>query len=861
LVWLSFDYQGGAVDRAFGRECINALIPLFQKFEIRDVNSANLEAAQRLDLDSDKGLFGAAWRVANAARFLAERTRGDLRTALLSTARVGYEYCGARSEKYRPSLAQIDDTLRGFEPFSNAQVLDVFEGELSGAVETTPPGGETVDSSQASPALETATSSADSASDRIRERFESPPLRSTRERVQSVLAEWVDQSKLDAPAADKLPDVFDSTLKSIRAIADEGRTFADFAPLDKDLAEFLKYLPQFTQIENPRELQDRAKACRLVAEQLQFGEASAEDYRWTRLAWLVSLYWNSQLTRMWGANSPQAVYDFVGYLSAIQAEIRYSDAEFLLLLRVSFSISRIVTHDGLLPLQFLTSYPQLRDWAKYSLGTIFASAGPGRVPPSRVKHDGRFARVERSRYAAILLESWTSDSDRAAATTILLEMSAWDASRAKLLLSMVFDASNPRLEIWGGLVSDMARHAGRVRVVRPNPWTPGTDKAITVEREAVAILAADVVKRCYQVVGGDLALRGHTFRDRRVPTFVCSADFGPLGLFKLDTADKISREVRNFSKYAQRLHPRYRASRCDPSLAVITEPDDQKQFVMGALTSYVFTDDETPHTLRAWFMKSSIDQAASLCRELFERALRPWYGHAVPATLDLFGEFPMLSREGLARLSAESGAIVGSGEIEPESSGLGMAPRWIESLLKYVETGECQNDETATAADELQVLKSYRSVCHGDLHLDNVLVIGKTGSEYPCVIDFEGTHEGYVLKDFGRFTASLLFRTYEWSSQEQGEFNRELPAVLLDWQNITRGAAESERVRKVMEALLAARQGILRAWQAGSWPIKLELLATFVASFLPFARYRDTSESNARFALALSSALVTAHEV
>jgi len=39
----------------------------------------------------------------------------------------------------------------------------------------------------------------------------------------------------------------------------------------------------------------------------------------------------------------------------------------------------------------------------------------------------------------------------------------------------------------------MAARSKRVRVVRPNPWAPGTGKPVTVEREAIAVLAADVV--------------------------------------------------------------------------------------------------------------------------------------------------------------------------------------------------------------------------------------------------------------------------------------------------------------------------------------------------------------------------------
>jgi len=166
--------------------------------------------------------------------------------------------------------------------------------------------------------------------------------------------------------------------------------------------------------------------------------------------------------------------------------------------------------------------------------------------------------------------------ERAAASTILLEIGAWEPADLSGCSEQVLSSSTAEFEVWSRQVEGMAARSKRVRVVRPNPWAPGTGKPVTVEREAIAVLAADVVDQHYQVLGGDISLRGHDFRERRVPTFVCSAEFGPLGLFKLDLADRIVREVANFAKYAQRLHPRYRASRCDHLRRLFTEPDDKK---------------------------------------------------------------------------------------------------------------------------------------------------------------------------------------------------------------------------------------------------------------------------------------------
>lgn len=288
-------------------------------------------------------------------------------------------------------------------------------------------------------------------------------------------------------------------------------------------------------------------------------------------------------------------------------------------------------------------------------------------------------------------------------------------------------------------------------------------------------------------------------------------------------------------------------------MTVITEPDDDKQFIQGALTSYVFTDDESPRTLNEWFILGSSDRTVSVCAELFDRALRPWYGHAVSATIDVFAEFPMFTREGLNRLRSEGRFAALRSTLDAEAM---RAVEWVSELLEYLNGAGTHDEGIARVGSELQVVRSYRSVVHGDLHLDNILVVGKPGAEYPCVIDFEATHEGYVLKDFGRFVSSILLRTYSWSEAEIAMLIETLPPLLLDWGATFTAPDAPASAGKVFEVIAIARKGILRSWQAGAVPGKTELIASLVASLLPFARYPDTSPSAVTLCLQLSSRLV-----
>ena len=195
--------------------------------------------------------------------------------------------------------------------------------------------------------------------------------------------------------------------------------------------------------------------------------------------------------------------------------------------------------------------------------------------------------------------------------------------------------------------------ATKVKVLRPNPWADGAKgKMVTADTHALAVLASDVIHRTFPSLESTISLNGTSFRHRRVPTFVCSADFGPLGLFKADARDRIGREAENFVRYAQRLHPRYRASRCDKSLATISEPDDRIEFVSGLLTSYVFTAREAPRSLNSWVQDSEQDVVLRVVDELFGEALIPWYRHATFGVLDILSEYDLFKCTGLARLRA-----------------------------------------------------------------------------------------------------------------------------------------------------------------------------------------------------------------
>ncbi len=485
------------------------------------------------------------------------------------------------------------------------------------------------------------------------------------------------------------------------------------------------------------------------------------------------------------------------------------------------------------------------------------NSGPDRAPPSRVRNDPRFLttageEIPREQFAAVLLPRWREPHEREAACAILLELAGWRPQSAERLVVSALRSDKSEQEVW--ITQLRTARANRVKVLRPNPWAHASaGTTITCDTNALSVLASDVIHRTFPALDGSISLNGTSFRSRRVPTFLCSADFGPLGLFKVDSRERVAREATSFTNFAQRLHPRYRASRCDQSIAMISEPDDRVEFVSGLLTSYVFTEREAPRTLSSWFCDAKTEAARRVIGELFSVAVKPWYQHATFGVVDILSEYPVFSRSGLNRLT--SALLDRSNDIGTDIDQRALI--WISSIVDWVNGASISTTHRVEEhAAALQLCESLHSITHGDLHLDNVLVIGNVGAEYPCLIDFETTGPAHMLRDFGRFTGALLFRTFDWTPEEVEEILRVLQnARDCSFERFESISNVSERCTMVVAVIADVWHTFRLHWRSGSRPSDLEVVATLVASFLPYSRYPDTRRTASRLALNISGNL------
>lgn len=823
------------------------------------------DALRALDGGRD---FAAYTKVANTALNVAKASNShQVRNALASVAFHAYSFCvshsvGGRAD-FRPSRSEseaISQVLGG--PVTPGDALRLLQEFLSSPADVHPVSSQPEqiesehDDNDANPP-DVPTPIVSSATSQFFEEAASEPLV---ERLPTHLEEW--RNLVEEPVSDQYVVAFEKRVRRLLNMGEEGRQFGDFAAIEQDLAGLRSQLEHLSIPERPTEIQKRAQTCRDLAP-IEFRLADEALFEASRRAWLVSAFWNDVLTEQWPANEEHFVYDILGYLNVIQAEYRYAAhvEDVLVLLRVSHLICRIASSEELVPSNFYHKYGRTEAWVRYSMGTVLAISGPGRVPPSRLDHDPRFIdtrgnQVDRDEFGGVLLVRWRDPEEREAAAAILLELTGWKLSNAERLIRTALRGLAAEVEVWEHTVEQVVARASKVKVLRPNPWdVPGPGKLITADRHALAVLASDLIHRTFPSLDSTISLNGTTFRQRRVPTFLCSADFGPLGIFKVDSRERIAREAANFTRYAQRLHPRYRASRCDRSTAVISEPDDRIEFVGGILTSYVFTVREAPRSLNVWFQASTDAVVLELLRELFHDALRPWYQHARLGVLDIISEYDLFSRWGLERLNAGLKARTDLRWDAIDHRSL----NWLERLVDWVTDGNSHSDtEIEEHAAALQLCESLRAVTHGDLHLDNVMVLGKEGAEYPCLIDFEATGESHILKDFGRFTGAILFRTHAWDPPEIEQLRRGVKNFTSSGGALGSEDMPSGRPGKALRAIILAWQAYAQHWRGTAHPSQLELIATLVCSFLPFARYPDTRLECAQLALSLSGDIVSA---
>jgi hypothetical protein len=836
-----------------------------------------LETA-REELDGQNP-FGPTFKIANAA-------------LAISQARLPHVDKDTEAKLLRLAI-QLYDSLNQPERFAATRTMcttrlnELGEPQTVGGEEIVVPRPAPSESSHGEPEAEV-TYEGDEARDDPTKKWE------------SLIARWRKQLDSGAQVGDVLAELerfVDTLFSRVPSSAEHLNSL-----LSDDIAAMRGELAGVRRPENPGEILDRATEARGLA---YTRDDRVEDGA-LRRRWLNAALWNFVLWRYceWGTNRPQLIIDVVGYVQSIQLRRRYRDDSRELLIAATELVSFILTDTEALPPLVFERATYLPEWMRHSAGTFLLLSGPEPVLPSLSRYDPRVGRHDRLRWAEELLKVWRIDpSKRLGACLSLLGLAGWNGVRLRRLLELIFKGSSTPpvdgIEFWIGAASAVLDSTRWVRVAA-NPWLPqhgvsgsslsGSDEGTQIEVPNMVLkaVAAEITEK-----GTPSTIQGALFKGRRVPTYLCVNDFGPFGILKIDLEERVRREKRNFDVYAKRLHPRYRASECIEGASLISDNSTASRY-KAILTSYVFTEEDEPRTLADWLRDTAPEAIAPLIERLFLTALGPWISHTSRAVADLRYDYPILRpstgeystyapdktaeselrrlavagvREAVdlelrwdkRELDGEPGkrihrlALAGDNE-QPLINPLWLAAQFGELLTLDSDVASL----LFTSPGALSTINVLRCTCHGDLHAENVLVLGGLARPSISVIDFEAAHEGHLCKDFARLESAILCRIFPWTADESeaiaawfGETMRGAPFAPK------RALEGTENLERAGPAIVQLRQ-VLAGCGQGHWPISTgEYQLAMFASLLPFTRYSDLPVLSRQLAFSLSSVAAT----
>ncbi|TCC11189.1 phosphotransferase [Kribbella soli] len=637
-----------------------------------------------------------------------------------------------------------------------------------------------------------------------------------------------------------------------------------------------------------------------------------------RLFWLASALLNHELWQCedgLATNQPQVQIDLLGYISCVLISHRYDDGDRDLLLDSAEAVVRIASN--VTPV-VLGRFVYMRNWVLAAVGTYLMLAGPNPSSPSDSYYDGRIQsddapafrglkRADREDWSEMLLSGWQAGPEAEGGCYALASVCGWDAARAGWMLRFIYQASSENagdlsLDYWEKGLTDLLSRVDRVRVAS-NPWQGTADTAlrgslITSDSFGRLMVPSPVLRAAAAqgLAPGDvITVHGNLFRGRRVPTYLLSNRYGPFAILKIDDRDKITREVRNFDAYARRLHQSYRPSECvaHPMDMYLGEDGSPLRAIQ---TSYVFNEEDNPLTLREWI--SSTDESA-LVSDTVGRlslvSLKPWLAHVRRDRIDLRAEYPVLrpapvfdkqsprnwAETEIARVVA-SGSDLGmelmkekwiappircAGDLDRPANVLGV-DRWIDPAWLASEVAELGTGELSWLLDSLSSglrdFDTLLSLCHGDLHLDNILCTDVDAQKRPrtVLIDFESAHYGHVCKDLAMIEASALCQVFEWTDEEYESmlvWFSSSPLMSIGSDGLLAGEASELTGNLARTAGISARmRDIATGCSQEHWPIRPEeYLVALLGALLPMSRYSTMTTGQRQAALALSTIVAT----
>lgn len=657
-------------------------------------------------------------------------------------------------------------------------------------------------------------------------------------------------------------------------------------------------------------LPDQPHALHALARTLRRG-GKADSYRERTIRHATTALVNFALWKLpdgFASNESQLRLDLVAYFNAHTVLRRYTKDERELLL--AFIVAEVYLASTLSRVTIEKAHLTIHTGLRSAIGTYFLVAGPTPVDPSASNdseevHDESFIREEREDWPLLFLSKWRRDPlATMSAPLAIATLSGWNAVRARWIVDFLFReqedvSAETEVSFWQGQLNALFERLESVRIAS-NPWStadssPGRSHIPTDSNGRFIIpdaaLAALVAQGLPPGVRG--TVHGHPFRGRRVPTYLVTSSANPTTIVKLDYAEKVEREGQNFTRYAKRLHGAHRPSACSAyPLRIHTGRTGSP--LRAIETEYVFDAREPSLSLREWIRGKDAGEVDAALKDFLVEDMRPWLAHIRRDRVDLRAEYPILratpangkhwssniSQTELARLEAPDVSrdlgfalqhetpecqwvttLPGAEQLKSflEKHGA-VNPLWLVASIAEVRRPSIL-DAPSYKGPDLRDYDTLLTICHGDLHLENILCTSvRQGGLRAVVIDFESTHEGHICKDLAKIEASAIIDTFEWSPADRDAILEWMATTLADSPRDLRAPDPARASREVETATTIASscRKIAAACGQANWPVRTnEYLIALLASLLPTVRYPEYSADKRKLALLISTAIAS----
>lgn len=286
-------------------------------------------------------------------------------------------------------------------------------------------------------------------------------------------------------------------------------------------------------------------------------------------------------------------------------------------------------------------------------------------------------------------------------------------------------------------------------------------------------------------------------------------------IIKLAQRDRIVAEIERYRAHVRHYLPSHRTARIEDS------DNASLQWDIGAIR-YTNVETDRRRPLRQWYGTVDEQQVVACLDDLFNATLGRWYDAGAPQRDESIFEyyvscFPKLGQR-IDQYRETRTAI--------ELPGLPFPVR----------------DPVIWAGKHRQqsrFISRWEALTHGDLHSENVYVDQHSQT---CVLDYERSGPGYVLRDFVELEADIRLRLLTLSEDELPLgahldlllLTQDAPDRLPEWKGVPEADAQSlARVQKAFGAIrrlrqLAAQLTRFEQMQEYYWALLMETLISVV---------------------------------